>query len=90
MRGYGITEGETIDKNNLRPLALAGRVPVKVCIENGPIQIGDMLTTSSTPGFAMKATDRNLGFGAIIGKALESFDGSSNDKNKILVLVNLQ
>jgi len=35
-------------------LALTGRVPVKVSSENGPIVPGDLLTTSSTPGYAMK------------------------------------
>jgi hypothetical protein len=37
-------------------LALAGRVPVKVSGENGPIQPGDFLTTSSISGTAMKWT----------------------------------
>jgi len=37
-------------------LALAGRVPVNVCLENGPILPGDYLTSSSTPGVAMKWT----------------------------------
>jgi hypothetical protein len=35
-------------------LALTGRVPCKVTDENGPIQPGDLLTSSSTPGHAMK------------------------------------
>src|SRR5207253_4717767 len=39
-----------------KPLVLAGRVPVKVSLENGPIQIGDYLTLSSTPGVAMHAS----------------------------------
>ena len=58
------------------PLALAGRVPVKVSAENGPIQRGDLLTTSGTPGHAMKATKtlvNDMPFyipGTIIGKAL--------------------
>jgi hypothetical protein len=37
-------------------LALTGRVPVKVTSENGEIKPGDYLTTSSTPGCAMKWT----------------------------------
>jgi hypothetical protein len=37
-------------------LALTGRVPVKVSGENGAIVPGDYLTSSSTPGFAMKWT----------------------------------
>ena len=45
---------EYYDDVNAAKLALAGRVPVKVTCENGPIQPGDLLTTSSTPGYAMK------------------------------------
>jgi hypothetical protein len=54
-------------------LVLAGRVPVHVTDENGPIEPGDYLTTSSTPGYAMKATHA----GPTIGKALAAFDGTS-------------
>ncbi len=61
---------------NVYPIALAGRVPVKVSDENGAIQVGDMLTSSSTPGVAMKATAP----GVIIGRALEAFTGSGNGK----------
>lgn len=52
-------------------VALSGRVPVKVSTENGTIKAGDYLTTSSIPGVAMKATKA----GAIIGTAMNSFDG---------------
>jgi len=38
------------------PVALAGRVPVKVSLENGPIVAGDRITISSTPGVGMKAS----------------------------------
>ena len=54
---------------NPKPVALAGRVPVKVSTENGEIEPGDYLTSSSTPGVAMKATVP----GQVVGKALESF-----------------
>ena len=50
-------------------MALAGRVPVKVV---GRVKKGDMLTTSATPGHAVKASIPTLG--AIIGKALEDKD----------------
>ena len=41
--------------NTMKPaVALAGRVPVKVTDENGPIQKGDLLTTSGKPGYAMR------------------------------------
>src|SRR3989344_5326654 len=52
-------------------VALAGRVPLKVSTENGPIEIGDYLTSSSTPGVAMKASRP----GPVVGKALEAFGG---------------
>ncbi len=54
------------------PIALSGRVPVKVTTENGNIQVGDPLTSSSQPGVAMKATKP----GIVIGKALESYSGT--------------
>jgi len=53
------------------PIALSGRVPVKISTENGAIMAGDYLTTSSTPGVAMKSTKN----GAIIGTAMNSYDG---------------
>jgi site-specific recombinase XerD len=52
------------------PLALKGRVPTKVSTENGPIHKGDMLTSSSIPGVAMKATQP----GMVIAKALEEYN----------------
>ncbi len=54
------------------PIALSGRVPVKVNTENGSISVGDYLTTSSVPGVAMKSN----GAGVVIGQAMSSFDGS--------------
>ncbi len=52
------------------PIALIGRVPVKVSTENGMIRTGDSLTAASVPGHAMKARLA----GRVIGKALESLD----------------
>ncbi|MCL5667136.1 MAG: hypothetical protein M1383_05205 [Patescibacteria group bacterium] len=55
------------------PVALSGRVPVKVTNENGDIKPGDYLTASKNfPGYAMKATHS----GQVIGQALENFDGN--------------
>jgi hypothetical protein len=51
------------------PLAVVGIVPVKVTAENGPIRPGDLLTTSSTPGHAMRAGAKPA-TGTVIGKAL--------------------
>ncbi|MEN8157669.1 MAG: hypothetical protein ABFS10_12025 [Bacteroidota bacterium] len=48
--------GEPIPGVLATRLALTGRVPVKITEENGSIEPGDLLTTSSTPGHAMKWT----------------------------------
>jgi hypothetical protein len=69
------------------PMAMVGRVPTKVTTENGPIKVGDLLVASSTPGHAMKGTDRSLLTGAVIGKALGSLDSGTG---VIEVLVTLQ
>ncbi len=69
------------------PVALTGRVYVRVTTDNGPVQPGDMLTTSDTPGVAMKATDRDRAFGSTIGKAMSSLESG---EGLVLVLVNLQ
>ncbi|WP_263418062.1 hypothetical protein [Terriglobus albidus] len=59
------------------PMAMLGIVPTKVSTENGPIKPGDLLVTSSTPGYAMKATDRSRMVGALIGKALDYLDSGT-------------
>jgi len=59
--------------DDTRPvLAIAGRVPVKVTTENGPISVGDLLVASSTPGVAMKG-DPSTSIGCVVGKAMEPF-----------------
>ncbi|HSE56758.1 MAG TPA: hypothetical protein VLB02_01590, partial [Candidatus Paceibacterota bacterium] len=54
-----------------KPIALSGRVPVNVNMENGPIHKGDVLTASSTPGVAMRMTKA----GMMIAIALEDYNG---------------
>jgi hypothetical protein len=66
------------------PLAVAGVVPVKANAENGAIQPGDLLTTSSTPGYAMRCVGIELCYGRAIGKALEGLESGTG---LILVLV---
>jgi hypothetical protein len=51
-------------------VALIGKTYCKVDASNGPIEVGDLLTVSSTPGHAMKASDPTRAFGAVLGKAL--------------------
>jgi len=62
-------------------------VPCNVTVENGPIREGDLLVSSSRPGYAMKGTNRRRMLGAVVGKALEPLDKASG---VIQVLVTLQ
>jgi hypothetical protein len=63
-------------QSRLYPVALAGRTPCKVTDENGPINPGDLLTSSSTLGHAMRAMPMTVDGGilyrpaTIVGKAL--------------------
>jgi len=70
-----------------RNVALSGRVYVLADASGGAIKPGDLLTTSDTPGHAMKVTDHARAQGAIIGKAMSSLKES---KGMVLVLVSLQ
>ena len=63
------------------PIALTGRVPTKVSTMNGAIQAGDPLAASSIPGIAVKA----VGPGAIVGQALENYDGQAIEKIEVYV-----
>jgi hypothetical protein len=69
------------------PLTLVGKVYSKVDAAYGCIEIGDLLTTSPTPGHAMKAIDPVRSFGAIIGKALKPL---RSGKQLVPILVALQ
>jgi hypothetical protein len=82
--------GVVLDKQDdaeRRPLALTGKVWCKVDADHAPVEVGDMLTTSSTPGHAMRATDPARAFGAVIGKALGSLESG---RGLVPVLVALQ
>ena len=68
-------------------VALSGRVYVRADTSNGAIKPGDLLTTSSSPGRAMKVTNHTRAAGAILGKAMT---GLSKDNGMVLVLVTLQ
>jgi hypothetical protein len=69
------------------PMAMVGIVPIKANAENGPIRPGDLLVTSSIPGYAMKGTDRSRMLGAVIGK---SFGNLGSGTGVIEVGVSLQ
>jgi len=80
MHQQGLLEGG-------RNVALTGRVYVQADTSNGAIKPGDLLTTSSTPGRAMRVTDHAKAAGAILGKAMT---GLSQGQGMVLVLVTLQ
>jgi hypothetical protein len=73
--------------NGSNAVALTGRVYCWADASHGPIQPGDLLTTSSPLGHAMKVTDYSRAQGAILGKAMTSL---SEDRGLVLVLVTLQ
>jgi hypothetical protein len=74
------------DPNGKVPLAVIGVVPVKASAENGMIRPGDLLTTASTPGHAMRCKGVERCFGRTIGKALEGLQ-SGTGLIKLLVLL---
>ncbi len=76
----GVVEGD-------QPVALTGRVYVQADTSNGPIKPGDLLTTSTSPGHAMKVTDHHRAQGATLGKAMTRLD---EGEGLVLVLVALQ
>jgi hypothetical protein len=67
------------------PMGIVGVLPTKVSSENGPIRRGDLLVTASLPGCAMKGTNRDRMLGAVLGKALENFDGTTTGVINVLV-----
>jgi hypothetical protein len=66
------------------PMAIVGIVPCKVCDENGAIEAGDLLVSSSTPGHAMKAPD-NPAPGTVVGKALAKLVKGSGKIEVLLI-----
>jgi hypothetical protein len=80
MQQQGLIEG---GKN----VALTGRVYVLGDASYGEIKPGDLLTTSATPGHAMKVSDHAKASGAILGKAM---GGLKRGRGMVLVLVTLQ
>jgi hypothetical protein len=74
------------DRNRL-PLALIGKTFCNVDASYGPIEVGDMLTTSQTLGHAMKANDPLRAFGSVIGKALQPL---AKGLGQIPILIALQ
>lgn len=83
--GIALHQEGTLDQG--QNVALTGRVYVRADAASGRINPGDLLTTSDTPGHAMKVADHAKAQGAILGKAMT---GLSAGKGMVLVLVTLQ
>jgi hypothetical protein len=66
----GIVLDNREDRRGRVTVAMVGKVYCNVDAEYGAITVGDLLTTSPTPGHAMKASDSSLAFGSVLGKAL--------------------
>jgi hypothetical protein len=74
-------------RSGRQPLALVGKVFCKVDASYASIVTGDLLTTSATPGHAMKVTDRAQAPGAVLGKAMAPL---GNGTGLLPILVTLQ
>lgn len=83
----GIVLDKQESSNNRMPIALMGKVYCKVDASYGAIEVGDLLTTSQTPGHAMRADDPFKAFGAVIGKALRPL---TDGQGLIPILIALQ
>ena len=97
--------GEMLPDVQATRLALTGRVPCKVTDENGPIQPGDLLTTSATPGHAMKWTPLDVNAASDFDEMKQilsenemrrhavigkALEAHSGGTGKIMVLISLQ
>ena len=87
--GYrpGLILGRSDSSHKRMPLALIGQVYCKVDAQYGRVEVGDMLTTSPTPGHAMRAADPVRAIGCVIGKALSPLESG---QELIPILVTLQ
>jgi hypothetical protein len=75
------------NKMHRRAIALVGKVYCRVDADFGAIAVGELLTTSSSPGHAMKAGDPRPAIGTLLGKALQPL---ARGRGLIAVLVALQ
>lgn len=75
------------DGSSRASIALIGKVFCKVDADGAPVKIGDLLTTSATPGHAMRVGDPGKSTGAILGKAMSSLE---RGRSLVPVLIALQ
>jgi hypothetical protein len=88
---FAIADADFVEPGTVMVLgdegALRGKVYCKVDARYAAIEVGDLLTTSASPGHAMKASEPLKAFGAVIGKALSPLQ---EGQGLIPVLVALQ
>jgi len=83
--GLVLDRRQSADKR--MPVALVGKVYCRVDAQYAAVEVGDLLTSSPTPGHAMKAADPLKAFGSVIGKALRPLDSG---RGLIPILIALQ
>ncbi len=83
----GIVLDKKVSDRPRKPVALLGKVFCKVDATQSAIEVGDLLTTSTIPGHAMKVVDSSKALGTIIGKALRPF---KEGQGMIPILIALQ
>jgi hypothetical protein len=83
----GLVLDKKQSRNIRKSVSLMGKVYCKVDAQCSPIEVGDLLTISATPGHAMKASEPIRAFGSVIGKALRPL---TEGKDLIPILIALQ
>jgi len=68
------SDGAAEPRGSRRAISLVGKAYCRADASQGPISVGDLLTTAGVAGCAMRASDRDRAFGAVLGKALEPLD----------------
>lgn len=84
----GAVLGQCTPEPGAQAVAMSGRVWALCDATDAAIAPGDLLTTSSRPGHAMKADDAARSHGAVLGKAMSNL--ARGQVGYVLVLVNLQ
>jgi hypothetical protein len=83
----GIILGRNPDARGHVPVSVMGKVTCRADANFGAIAAGDLLTSSPTPGHAMRVDDHDRARGAVIGKALSALD---HGRGEVDLLISLQ
>jgi hypothetical protein len=84
----GMIIGARADGSTDLPVAVAGRVFVRANSEGGPIKAGDLLTSSRTPGVAMRVSDPKAAIGCTIGKAMSDLPEGGGEHMVLMLVFN--